>query len=86
MSETNDSTSAEPLGENEMFVEQANWDLTAMPGLTGPEIAIIWLKLPKVDGRSDELHSRNQQIEQCDASEEINVCENRKTRTWQERM
>ena len=28
----------------------------------------------------------NQQIEQCDASEEVNACENRKTRIWQEKI
>ena len=56
-------------------------------GLSEPEKAKIWLKLSEINGQRTQIYARNQQIEQCEASEETeNACENRKSRIWQERM
>ena len=43
------------------------------PGLSEPEKAKIWLKLSEINGQRTQIYARNQQIEQCEASEKMKM-------------
>ena len=55
--------------------------------LSEPENNKIWLKQSENNGKRLQIYAWDQQIEQCEASEKLNnACENKKNRTWQERV